>query len=107
MRVTGDRYVFDPSGNSDPQLVVDVFCPQCGGCGRGVDHSECRPIDHAGRDWDDDDDDFDDEDPADGEVCPSCHGWRWFAVQGFNGDRVWMLRVPCGCATDLLVPVTR
>jgi hypothetical protein len=44
----------------------------------------------------------DDEEPDEHE-CLSCGGRHWFPVQGFNDERVAVLRVPCGCAENLLV----
>jgi hypothetical protein len=97
-RVTGERYVFD---RADPFLLVDVICPGCGGCGRNQ-HDGCQPSEHA--DWEPDCDDDDDGDGAFG-VCASCHGRTWWACQGFTDRDIHHLRVPCGCAKDMLIPV--
>ncbi|WP_433067275.1 hypothetical protein [Dactylosporangium sp. CS-033363] len=82
-------------------LAVDEWCPACGGCGRDADHAGCTPQDHA--DWAPDDDE-DDEAP---QVCMSCHGRQWFTIQAWpeGGDEVALLRVPCGCANNLLQKV--
>ena len=92
--VTGDRYQIKTDG---PVLLVEVFCPGCGGCGSADrDHLDCAGP-HA---WDD----APNKEP-DGDPCPSCQGREWNAVQGFPGvdpdtdaDPV-TLRVPCGCTT--------
>lgn len=91
--VTGERYEMVTDG---PTLLVDVFCPECGGCGNGdPTHAACDPSLHA---WDDEDwDDLDDEGP---DRCPSCDGRGWNAVEGFNDQETVTVRVPCGCMTD-------
>jgi hypothetical protein len=92
--VTGDHYHLHTDG---PVLLVDVFCPACGGCGSADgDHLDCAGP-HA---WDD----APDKQP-DGDRCPSCQGREWYAVQGFPGRNLGAdadpvtLRVPCGCTT--------
>lgn len=98
-KLTGARYVFDPSaGASEQVLLADVFCPNCGGCGRAT-HDSCEPKDHA--DWDPAD--LDEEDYYE-TACPSCYGRRWWVCQAFNQTTVYNMRVACGCATDLLIP---
>ncbi|MFG2056663.1 hypothetical protein ACGFI9_21835 [Micromonospora sp. NPDC048930] len=99
-RITGAVYSCTPL--AVPELVVDVLCPICGGCGRAT-HDGCQPDEHGEWDHDDQDDDVDDTD-----ACPSCRGRRWFPVQGWtDGDAdMHTLRMPCGCATTLLVEVT-
>jgi len=107
--VTGARFTMAlPSVNfggvldpDDTVLVVDEICGECQGCGRDPDHHDtCRPDDHGC--------------PGqasyalDGEgrsryACLSCWDRRWFPVQGFGERRATVLRVPCGCATGLLV----
>jgi len=113
--VTGDRYEMPTDGG--PILLVDVICPECGGCGNGdPDHADCPPDAHAypdeyGTDDDPDDDDPRDDDPGDGgPACYSCGSGRgWNAVQGIgqsdDGDPegLAVLRVPCGCSADRLV----
>lgn len=97
--VTGDRYEMATGG---PVLLVDVFCPGCGGCGSADrDHLDCTTP-HA---WDDEPEaDTDDE-----GACPSCQGREWNPVQGFPGfdpgtdDEPPVLRVPCGCTTGRAV----
>lgn len=114
--ITGTRYemplpAVNVGGVQDSDrvvLVVDEICDECQGCGRDPDHHDtCRWDQHgdpeqAGfdtRGWSDSDDD---EEPDEHE-CMSCGGRRWFPVQGFNEERVTALRVPCGCAENLLV----
>lgn len=85
-------------------LLVDVFCPACGGCGSGDGHASCGDGVHT---WDDDED-FEDE----LGWCPSCSGRGWNAVVGFGSGedgpldaepddegslQMAHLRVPCGC----------
>jgi hypothetical protein len=100
-KVTGEQYIFDQS--SPRHLLVDVFCPVCGGCGR-AEHGQCGPRDHVSSDSDDDWDE-DDDDGEERGMCPSCHGLRYWVVLGFSSDVAHHLRVPCGCAQDLLVQV--
>lgn len=104
-RITGAVYSCAPLGA--PRLLVDVLCPDCGGCGRAT-HDGCAPQEHADADWDPDWEMLDrpDDDPH-RHGCPSCRGRRWFPVQGFtDGDaQMHTLRMPCGCATDLLQEV--
>lgn len=99
--------VLDPE---DTALVVDEICGECQGCGRDPDHHDtCRWDQHGDPEQvgfdpgarHDDEDDVPDE-----HECLSCGGRRWFPVQGFNDQRVTVLRVPCGCADELLVEVT-
>lgn len=90
--------VLDPDGTV---LVVDEICDECQGCGRDPDHHDtCRPDDHgcpgqASYALDGGE--------QDRYGCTFCQDRRWFPVQGFNERRATVLRVPCGCATDLLV----
>lgn len=107
--VTGERYEMP---GTDPVLLIDVICPQCGGCGNGdPEHRYCKPSAHVddsgdfGADEEEDEDDHQDQEPA----CPSCNGRRWNAVTGFTADgaidedeELAVLRVPCGCAAPLL-----
>lgn len=107
--VTGERYEMP---GTTPTLLVDVICPGCTGCGNGdPEHRDCQPEAHAYPDDDGYDvDNYDDEDQDQEPPCPSCGGRRWNAVQGFNttdleGDMI-VLKVPCGCATPLMVTGT-
>lgn len=106
--VTGERYQMP---GTDPVLLADVICPQCGGCGNGdPEHRYCKPIAHVADSADDlgawgEDDDGPGQEPA----CPSCYGRRWNAVTGFTAggavgedEELAVLRVPCGCAAPLL-----
>lgn len=95
--VTGARYQMAVTGAG---LLVDVVCPDCDGCGRSI-HDDCTPEMHA--EWERDDLEDDDPDVEPAEVCLSCHGRRWWACQGFTETTVYVLRVPCGCAQDLMV----
>ena len=106
--VTGDRYEMATDGG--PILLVDVICPDCGGCGNGdPEHTECTANAHAYPDeYGADDDDQADNDG--GPACYSCGSGRgWNAVQGIgqsdDGDPegLAVLRVPCGCSADRLV----
>ena len=105
--ITGTRYTMrlpavNVGGVLDPDatvLVVDEICGECQGCGRDPDHHDtCTAMQHA--EWEPVDYDFEQE------SCASCNGRRWFPAQGFNDRRATVLRVPCGCATDLLVDAT-
>lgn len=100
--VSGDRYELASDIGAGAPLLVDEFCGQCQGCGRAT-HDGCAPLEHADIDRGEiDDEDLDDLD----EVCPSCWGRQWWACQAFNGGVVSYLRLPCGCATSLLVEVS-
>lgn len=103
-RITGMQLTWMPELRAPKVLIVDVLCPVCDGCGRGV-HDGCRPDEHAEPvDWLDSMDDPDDEpDPP----CFSCRGRRWLPVKAWTtgGTDMYTLRVPCGCATDLLEEV--
>ncbi|MEV7264000.1 hypothetical protein AB0N38_10655 [Micromonospora aurantiaca] len=83
-------------------LVVDVICPDCDGCGRAT-HDGCREDEHGT--WDHDY--YPDDDTPAGEVnrCPFCAGRRWIGVLAWGAHTTYTLRMPCGCATDLLVEV--
>jgi hypothetical protein len=84
-------------------LLVDVFCPDCDGCGSAdPEHRSCDPAAPAS---------LKPEDclnEGDGERCASCQGRGWVAVQGFGGtdtgsdEDVTMcyLRLPYGCTTE-------
>lgn len=109
--ITGERYAMQ--AGTQP-LIVDVFCPACGGCGRTA-HEGCREEEH-GIGVDDELDDFDlddgeeDQDEEDGQpACPSCDGRTWYPVQGFTepGENavVLVLRMPCGCTEDRAQPI--
>ena len=126
-KVTGERYQMPASEGTPALLFVDVVCPTCTGCGRAV-HQGCQPSEHTG--WRVDHD-FEDDGPEPG--CLSCRGRRWNAVRAFpvaaeepgeatmaepNPDaeqepgedddadqQILYLRVPCGCAVNLLVEV--
>jgi hypothetical protein len=113
MGVTGERY--EMPTDTGPILLVDVICPDCGGCGNGdPEHRYCKPSTHAYPEDDyDAEDDEDNEDGQDSEPsCPSCNGRQWNAVTGFTADvapddaELAVLRVPCGCATPLLATGT-
>jgi len=105
--VTGDRYEMPTDGG--PILLVDVICPDCGGCGNGdPEHAGCPADAHAYPDEYGTADD--DQDHDDGPLCYSCGSGRgWNAVQGIGQDDdgdpegLAVLRVPCGCSTDRLV----
>lgn len=91
--------------SGDVVLVVQVFCPTCGGCGR-AEHDGCQPQEHDDPEERgfDPADEFDDEDDEPATACFSCHGRGWWTCQGFNESEVLTLRMPCGCAEKLLVP---
>lgn len=122
--VTGDRY--EVPTDSGVVLLVDVICPECGGCGNGAaEHWQCPPDAHA--------DPGDERIPVcecnggpscdcpdcghpdcvyhdDDQACPSCGTGRgWNAVQGVGtsdaGDPegLAVLRMPCGCAEGCMV----
>jgi hypothetical protein len=101
--VTGDRYELHTDG---PVLLVEAFCPGCGGCGSADrDHLDCAGPHAWDDDFDLDDGDVDASFLDDEPVCPSCRGREWNPVQGLpgvdpgaNADPV-TLRVPCGCTT--------
>lgn len=94
----------EPEANA--VLVCLVFCSQCRGCGRRR-HDVCSPQQHDDPEefgYDPYDDEDQDEDDGDGEeLCHSCRGRRWWAMQGFDETDVYYIRVPCGCSADLLV----
>ncbi|MBL7491332.1 hypothetical protein I6A60_01755 [Frankia sp. AgB1.9] len=96
--ITGDQYVWS---ESTPELLVDVLCPVCTGCG-SADHVGCETTRHA--EQDDEYDEYDDE-QADPTSCPSCGGRRWWACQGFTDTEAYTLRVPCGCSEAEFTPV--
>lgn len=102
--VTGGRYQLVL--NDDALIVVDEVCGECQGCGRDP-HRDCQPNQHA--DWEPGDYDADGNDPEDqpADACRSCYGRRWYPVQGFNDNRVTVLRMPCGCAEPLMVEAPR
>jgi hypothetical protein len=106
--VTSEQYQMQTDPDR-PVLLVDVFCPDCDGCGSAdPEHRSCDPAAHASLEPEDylDEDDEDDED--DDERCPSCQGRQWVAVQGFGGTDTGndedvtkcYLRVPCGCTAE-------
>jgi hypothetical protein len=106
--ITGDRYEM-PTDNG-PTLLLEVICPQCGGCGNGdPEHADCPADAHADPDeYRGSDDDWDEDDS--GPRCYSCGSGRgWNAVQGIgtsddgDPDSLALLRVPCGCSQDRLV----
>lgn len=114
--VTGRRYEMPTGAAADLQapdvvLLLEVFCPACGGCGNGdPEHAGCEAAWHPDPG---DDDQFDDDDPdddlGDGEsACWSCGSGRgWFPIQGFTegpDTEMYTLRGICSCATDRLVP---
>jgi len=110
--VTGVQYQMKPGGG-DVVLLVDVICPECGGCGNGhPEHPGCRDEWHA-EDPDADEPGYDDsEDPDDecdgGPACWSCRSGRgWNTVLGFAGEGpdtvMYLLRMPCGCAESRMV----
>lgn len=104
--VTGEHYQMETSEGR--VLLVDVFCPECGGCG-SANHNPCNGTHDASTEefWSVDEDD----DEPDDDACPSCQGREWNAIQGFgdfafdeeDGEEVptslKVLRVPCGCTT--------
>jgi hypothetical protein len=96
-RVTGDRFLVD--AGAAPPLVVDVFCGDCGGCGR-ANHDDCDVTEHA----DVDRGEWPEEEFEVERTCASCSDRRWWACQSFNEDEIAYLRMPCGCSTPLLVP---
>lgn len=132
--VTGARYEMPTGAAADLQapkmvLLLEVFCPACGGCGNGdPEHAGCKAAWHP--DPDDaglfgegdpdnvglgEDDDFDldgladDHDDDCGPACYSCASGRgWYPIQGFTGEgdstEMYTLRGLCGCSTDRLVP---
>lgn len=88
--VTGGHYTMPMSG--DRQLLLDVWCPGCQGCGAAT-HDACKSGIHA----------LDDEgqgDERDGG-CPSCGGRGWCTVSGWSASdpdaETVLMRVPCGC----------
>ena len=102
--VTGERYRMPT--DAELALLVDVFCPVCGGCGSAdPDHATCDLASHADPDFDGYADLDSKEAEAEAERCPSCHGRQWNPVQAFgldhgedpDGDIMLLLRVPCGC----------
>lgn len=108
--VTGERYEM-PAG--EHVLLVEVFCPACGGCGNGDPrHAGCKPEWHADS-GDDEESGFPDGDDPDGSSSPACYscgsGRGWNAVQGFRGEgsdvEMVLTRVPCGCSEGRLVEV--
>jgi hypothetical protein len=99
--ITGERYEF-PTGTG-PVIHADEICPTCGGCGTSG-HMACLPIQHAGADPEEWLDELYEKEPE-AQPCPSCHGRRWNPLQGVTDDRVTYLRMPCGCAESLMVPV--
>ncbi|NJP33712.1 hypothetical protein [Micromonospora thermarum] len=104
-RITGMQVTWLPEQQAPRVLVVDVLCPVCDGCGRAT-HDGCRPDEHADQDaWRDSMDDG--EDDHDEPRCYSCHGLRWHPVLAWanGGADMFTLRMPCGCATDLLEEV--
>ncbi len=111
--VTGERYKMGVTGHV---LLLEVFCPSCGGCGNGdPEHAGCKPEWHPCPDDDglyecpDDNWNGPDDDPYAGDVCPSCGTGRgWYPVQGFTGEgddaKMHVLRGLCGCSESRLVP---
>jgi hypothetical protein len=111
--VTGDRYEM-PTTPGAPILLVDVICPECGGCGNGdPEHADCPPEAHAyPEDYSNSTGEYDDDDQGDdgGPGCYSCGSGRgWNAVQGIgtseggDAEGLAVLRVPCGCSEGRLV----
>lgn len=125
--VTGDRYEV-PTTETGAVLLVDVICPECGGCGNGAaEHWQCPPDAHA--DPDDkrvpvcecnggprcDCPDCGHPDcvyRGDDQACPSCgsgRGWYPARVTGIgtsdagNPEGLAVLRMPCGCAEARMV----
>ncbi len=108
--VTGERYEMAVTGHV---LLLEVFCPACGGCGNGdPDHTGCEPRWHP---YPDDDSRYSVpdylDDPGDEArgACLSCVQDRgWWPAQGFNGEgadtEMHTLRCPCGCSESRLVP---
>ncbi|MEV4415437.1 hypothetical protein [Catellatospora sp. NPDC049609] len=101
--VTGDQFTM--AASEAVEILVDVLCAVCGGCGRGR-HTACSPMQHI--DWDVDDELAElHQQPR----CPSCHGRQWNLIQAFTQpddpdetDEVY-LRVPCGCAEPAMVEI--
>lgn len=94
---------------TDRVMMVNAICDLCTGCGRNV-HTDCPPDRHA--DWDGPDDgesdgEYDDIDlDFGGQLCMSCRGRQWNAVQAFGDDEdgtMIILKYPCGCAEPLMV----
>lgn len=112
--VTGEVYRW-PSGPDSPILIVDVPCLTCRGCGRAEHDEACEAPEHHG-DRELRDDDLDDDDAGEEHeyACPSCHGRLCLLATGWRtgpdseplDDEVLTIRVPCGCTTDRLQPVT-
>jgi hypothetical protein len=132
--VTGEQYTIVVNEPGQAQLLVDVLCPGCGGCGQ-AEHADCGPDAHAvavagelDPDHLDDDGlsvelvlDEDDVEELEGvaeqllghgngrAACPSCQGRRWWAMHSFVGqdaeEVMLTLRVPCSCAQDDAVEI--
>ena len=96
-RVTGTRYTVRPDP-ARPPIAVEELCPVCDGCGRGLTHTGCRPIEHGG--WDPS---LLYDDTEMGDCCPSCFDRRWISVAAGSDHTFTYLMVPCGlCAEPLL-----
>jgi hypothetical protein len=112
--VTGLRYEMPTGAAADLQapdvvLLLEVFCPACGGCGNGdPEHAGCKAAWHP----DPDDDYLDGLEGEDEDAGPSCYscgsGRGWYPIQGFTGEgdaaEMYTLRGLCGCSTGRLVP---
>lgn len=111
--VTGETYTLQTS-EQYPPLLVDVFCPGCGGCGR-ANHTGCVFLSPCTETLDRADDLAEDPDEdEEGELegaCPSCQGRTWWICQGFAGEGedtvMHHLRVPCGCTEGQVQYVER
>jgi hypothetical protein len=119
--VTSDRYQMPTAPAGERVLLIDVFCPACGGCGSAdPEHRSCKPEAHAdpeelGLDLEADEfEDLDEEAEEALDRCPSCQGRTWIVVLGFDqaaqegrdDGKMLQLRVPCGCVSEQLREVT-
>lgn len=105
--ITGELYGMDAAGGRT--LLIDVFCPDCDGCG-SANHRACVPQMHASYSADEDgpwsaaypEEDHELNDRA--VLCGSCQDRGWNATEGFpseipDDDQIsgLYIRMPCGC----------